>query len=163
MNGSEIRQARERARLTQGELGEKVGVSGRTVGNWERGASIPRNRAARLVEVLNLDDRAEPANPLQVVSDATLLAEIARRFEEGRTRERAGEEHEPSSPSMNDDGEASANNVAPFVADKKQQRAEHTPHPELLAAYEAGETEKERLDRQAADLGEEDQSRPGDD
>ncbi len=104
MNGSEIRQARERARLTQGELGEKVGVSGRTVGNWERGASIPRNRAARLVEVLNLDEQAEPANPLQVVSDATLLAEIARRFEEGRTREKAGEEHEPSSPSMNQAG-----------------------------------------------------------
>lgn len=31
MNGNEMRQARERAGLTQGELGEQVGVSGRTV------------------------------------------------------------------------------------------------------------------------------------
>lgn len=157
MNGSEIRQARERARLTQGELGEKVGVSGRTVGNWERGASIPRNRAARLVEVLNLDDQAEPANPLQVVSDATLLAEIARRFEEGRTREKAGEEHESSSPSMNLAGGKPAVKAGPTADEleefrRRQQEEDNRPLPEILdhAADHAdsGETMNERRRRE---------------
>ena len=153
MNGSEIRQARERARLTQGELGEKVGVSGRTVGNWERGASIPRNRAARLVEVLNLDDQAEPANPLQVVSDATLLAEIARRFEEGRTREKAGEEHEPSSPSMNHAGGKPATQAGPTADEleelrRRQREADETPIDEILGlAADTGESEAERRAR----------------
>ena len=90
MNGNEIRQARERAGLTQGELGERVGVSGRTVGNWERDFSIPRNKLAKVEQVLNVREYLGKEGKLQDVSDASLLAEIARRFDEGRTR-KAGE------------------------------------------------------------------------
>jgi DNA-binding transcriptional regulator YiaG len=54
--GFEFKAARERAHLTQQDVAEKVGVSLRTVGNWERGESIPRSRMAALVDVLGLDD-----------------------------------------------------------------------------------------------------------
>ncbi len=80
INGTEIRAARERAGLSQGELGALVGVTLRTIGNWERGETIPRNREAKIRQVLadQLDDRA-PAT-LRSASDAEVLAEIARRF-----------------------------------------------------------------------------------
>lgn len=160
MTGNEIREARERAGLTQDALGSAVGVSGRTVGNWERGTTVPRNRLAKLREVLEMTTTPADATPLRDVSDASLLAEIARRFDAGRARKEEGEDN-ASTPLTRAAGSA-ADNVAPFVADKKQQRAEHTPHPELLAAYEAGETEKERQDREAEKAGEEDQSSPYD-
>lgn len=83
MTGDEIRDARQRARLTQDELGAMIGVTGRTIGNWERGHSVPRNRKPALEEALSLTTR-EPADPLGEVSDAALLAEIARRFERGQ-------------------------------------------------------------------------------
>lgn len=52
IEGSQIRDARERAGMTQAELGHAVGVTLRTIGNWERGESVPRNREAKLREVL---------------------------------------------------------------------------------------------------------------
>lgn len=55
-----IRQARERAGRTQQEVATAVGVSLRTLGNWERGESIPRNRLARLEDVLGVALRDEP-------------------------------------------------------------------------------------------------------
>ena len=82
-SGAEIRAARERAGLTQEELGVLVGVTLRTIGNWERGATVSRNRAAKILQVLadQLDDQA-PAT-LRTASDAEVLAEIARRFARG--------------------------------------------------------------------------------
>jgi transcriptional regulator with XRE-family HTH domain len=52
MHGDEIRDLREAAGLTQQELGAKVGVSLRTIGNWERGETVPRNKLGRLRRVL---------------------------------------------------------------------------------------------------------------
>ena len=79
-SGAEIRAARERAGLTQEELGVLVGVTLRTIGNWERGTTVSRNRAAKILQVLadQLDNQA-PAT-LRTASDAEVLAEIARRF-----------------------------------------------------------------------------------
>lgn len=57
-----IRQARERLRLTQGQVAEAVGVSLRTVGNWEAGTAVPRNRLGALEDVLKVDLRAEPVS-----------------------------------------------------------------------------------------------------
>lgn len=46
--GEQIRTARELAGLSQSELGRQIGVSLRTIGNWERGATIPQSSNARL-------------------------------------------------------------------------------------------------------------------
>lgn len=59
INGEQIREARERLHLTQQELADQVGVSMRTVGNWERGASVPRNRLGAVAEALSLDIEGE--------------------------------------------------------------------------------------------------------
>ena len=83
--GQQIRAARERAGLTQGELAQRVGVTLRTVGNWERDEVSPRNRLGRLRQVLPDLGAGDRSATLHSASDAELLAEIARRFE--RTRE----------------------------------------------------------------------------
>lgn len=77
MNGDEIRQARERSGWTQQELAERIGVGMRTVGNWERGETVPKNRMAMLEHVLGA---AEPTDdPIRLAPDGVLLAELARR------------------------------------------------------------------------------------
>lgn len=121
IEGNEIRAARERAGLSQQELAKRLDVSLRTVGNWERGETVPRNREAKIRDVLAdwLDGGAPkvfvshptPAyldeSALRSVSDVELLAEIARRFsgrvvsdeewERQRNRE-AQLEHEDGEP-----------------------------------------------------------------
>jgi DNA-binding transcriptional regulator YiaG len=56
ISSEQIRAGRERMGMTQQELAEHVGVSLRTVGNWERGESVPRSRLAVLADVLEIDD-----------------------------------------------------------------------------------------------------------
>lgn len=79
----QIRDARQRAGYSQAVLGKLVGVSGRTVGNWERGETSPISYASKIRTVLreHLDEAgSEPTRSLLGASDAELLAEIARRF-----------------------------------------------------------------------------------
>ena len=57
--GDEIREARERLRITQADLAKRLGVSMRTVGSWERGESIPRNRMGAIAEALGLEIEGE--------------------------------------------------------------------------------------------------------
>jgi len=83
LHGEGVRQARERAQLTQEQLAKLLGVSARTIGNWERGETVPRNRAAAVQAALGLDEEEGPL--LRQASDAELLAEVARRMSE-RTR-----------------------------------------------------------------------------
>ena len=45
--------------MTQQQLADELGVSLRTVGSWERGETIPRNRLAALAETLNLEGASE--------------------------------------------------------------------------------------------------------
>lgn len=78
ISGEEIRQGRERARLTQAQLGQIVGVTGRTVGNWERGETVPRNREGAVRQAIEGTPREVPS--LERASDAELLAEVARRM-----------------------------------------------------------------------------------
>jgi DNA-binding transcriptional regulator YiaG len=54
ITAEEIKTGRERQRMTQQQLAGAVGVSLRTVSSWERGQSVPRNRAAVLADVLDL-------------------------------------------------------------------------------------------------------------
>lgn len=46
--------------MTQTQLAEELGVSLRTVGNWERGESVPRSRMGALIEALGLEDETVP-------------------------------------------------------------------------------------------------------
>lgn len=94
INGTEIRRARERAGLTQEELAEKVGVSLRTVGNWERGTSVPRAKEGIIRAVLSdhikSPDRDAPS--LTSASDAELIAEVAKRLSRTSSMRRVEED-----------------------------------------------------------------------
>lgn len=98
ISGEEIRQARERSGLTQSELAQRIGVSMRTVGNWERGESVPRNREGAikvaLADQLTKPDQEQRPTPLQAASDAELLAEIARRFSREQERSARSNVHQ---------------------------------------------------------------------
>ncbi len=55
-SGSVLRVARQARRLTQDELGHRVGVAGETVSHWERGTWIPPvHQVFRLARVLRYD------------------------------------------------------------------------------------------------------------
>lgn len=88
--GDNIRNARQKAGLTQAELAQRIGVSMRTVGNWERGDTPPDRYAARINDVLDGLISSADRPSIEDYSDAALLAEIARRFDSTRsTRERS--------------------------------------------------------------------------
>lgn len=100
-----MRDARVAAGWTQEQLAERLGVTLRTVGNWER-STPPGSGQARLRAVLgdHFERSAEP--PLRTVSDAELLAEIARRFTRG-AQTTAGESRGHTAPT-NPAGESPA-------------------------------------------------------
>lgn len=84
IDGHQIKEARNRAGMTQQELAIKIGVTLRTVGNWERGATVPRDREPRLREVLaGYLHTGQPPAPVDIsqATDAQILAEVARRFD----------------------------------------------------------------------------------
>lgn len=92
ITGDQIREERERRGWTQQQLAQLLKVSMRTVGNWERGATVPQNRSGAIREVLlspktgaeqGRRSRTDAEPGLRSCSDAELLAEIARRFERG--------------------------------------------------------------------------------
>jgi transcriptional regulator with XRE-family HTH domain len=57
INGEQIKEERERLHMTQQELADKLDVSLRTIGSWERGESVPRSRMGAIREVLNMEDK----------------------------------------------------------------------------------------------------------
>jgi transcriptional regulator with XRE-family HTH domain len=87
LTGDEIKQARLRADLTQADLAKRVGVSTRSIGNYERGETVPRAKMPRLEAVLADYLGGGGADSLRTASDAALLAEIARRFDRARDRQ----------------------------------------------------------------------------
>lgn len=80
MDGEQIKRARERKGWTQEQLATAVGVGPRTVGNWERGSTVSRNRTGRLEKVLG-DELAEVAgaDPVRDLDEIALLSELLRR------------------------------------------------------------------------------------
>src|SRR5438270_5263548 len=55
--GDVLRQFRGRARISQRELAELVGVHRNTVGGWERGDYLPAHAdVLRLIEILSLEE-----------------------------------------------------------------------------------------------------------
>lgn len=63
--------------MTQQELATAIGVGQRTVSNWERGETIPRNRLGMLREFFGLNEADE--DPLRALPDVALLSELMRR------------------------------------------------------------------------------------
>lgn len=51
MKPNEIKELRERLRLTQEEFGKLVGASSRTVSNWENGSNIPESKLSRIAAI----------------------------------------------------------------------------------------------------------------
>lgn len=86
ITGDEIRSGRELLGLTQAELASQVGVSFRTIGNWERGETSPLRYEARLRKLFRGHDPAPAQRSIQDYSDTELLLEVSRRMSEQRTR-----------------------------------------------------------------------------
>jgi transcriptional regulator with XRE-family HTH domain len=88
ITGEQIKDARERHRMTQQELADAVGVSSRTVGSWERGESVPRSRLGAIREALQLgsfdekDSRSELVRLIgeQLTLDGVGSTQFARRL-----------------------------------------------------------------------------------
>ena len=72
----DIKRLREAKGWTQAQLAERVGVGKRTVGNWERGETVPKNRLGMLRELFS--DQGDD-DPIRAASDSVLLAELLRR------------------------------------------------------------------------------------
>lgn len=79
MNGDEIRRAREAHGWTQQQLAQALGVGQRTVGNWERGATVPKNRAGMLEDILGNGTAAAQDDPIRNAPSIALLSELLRR------------------------------------------------------------------------------------
>ncbi|MDJ0319791.1 helix-turn-helix domain-containing protein [Pseudarthrobacter sp. PS3-L1] len=100
ISGEQIRSAREASGLTQQELAKQLGVTLRTVGNWERGESVPRNREPAIRQLLAryMGAKAAVVNILDGATDMELLAEIARRMARADVRATANSERLPKRP-----------------------------------------------------------------
>jgi transcriptional regulator with XRE-family HTH domain len=81
INASQIREARAANRMTQEELARFLGVSARTVSNWERGSTVPRNRGTLNSLVRLLSERTDD-QPLLSEATHSELVEIAQRLVE---------------------------------------------------------------------------------
>lgn len=76
--GQRIRRLREERRWSQAELGDLVGVSGRTVGSWERDTHHPRNSIGALEKVLGVslvtgEELVDTADPVVRAIEASIL------------------------------------------------------------------------------------------
>lgn len=59
--GGRIRRLREERRWSQQQLGDLVGVSTKTVSNWERGRNIPRASLGALSRLFGVDIEGDSA------------------------------------------------------------------------------------------------------
>lgn len=71
--------------MTQMDLATAIGVGPRTVSNWERGETIPRNRLGMLREFFGVTN-GDTDDPLRAASTVALLSELLRRASENGDR-----------------------------------------------------------------------------
>jgi transcriptional regulator with XRE-family HTH domain len=66
--------------MTQQQLAKLLSVGVRTIGNWESGATVPKNRLGMLREVFG-DDVLDgtSTDPIRDAPETVLLAELMRR------------------------------------------------------------------------------------
>lgn len=82
MTGDEIRAAREARGWTQQQLADAVEVGSRTIGNWERGETVPKNRLGMLRKVF-----AEPVSTNRQGADQVETDEFRFQRPEGMSDE----------------------------------------------------------------------------
>lgn len=97
--GMRIKRARERLRWTQAQLGSAIGVTQKTIDNWEHDKTYPKSAIGALEEVLGLSlDGTQAAGPelvpgdeweAQVLGDPDLPAEWKRELIESSRAARA--------------------------------------------------------------------------
>lgn len=78
--GTKIKRARERLRWTQKKLADEVGVSQKTIDNWENGRTSPKSSIGALEQVLGIALDGEP----QPDPDMPTPAEMERLLEHVR-------------------------------------------------------------------------------
>lgn len=155
--GDEIRTARQRAGLTQQQLATQIGVSQRTIGNWERGETVPQRHAARILDVLGGHIKSAEPSSLEDYSDAALLAEIARRFDLTRSSRETRRAPQDLAGVVGSDGATSRPDTGGHRRwAKGRAAAGFGQDPWALAAMH-GISELDRLDADAAARGEEPQ------
>lgn len=165
IKGSDIRDARNRAGISQEQLAERVGVTLRTIGNWERSATAPRDKLPILREILGdyLDDGESDSPRLRIASDQELLNEIARRF--ARSLQKGGSDGLATDAQKNDgqdDGgeEAGGATVTPIKPNGPKGSPATGPEPPLAipADQTPGEpSQYEQVTREQDEAGEESQ------
>lgn len=109
LTGKQIRDARNQAGWSQKYLGDLLGVSMRTVGNWERGATAPQSREPELRRLLHryLQKEEAGANALHTASDMELISELARRLARvDQSGEEAGDDADSSAANRQAAGSA---------------------------------------------------------
>lgn len=82
ISGQQIKEARERKRMTQAELADELGVSMRTVGSWERGESVPRNRYGAIVDLLDISGEEPTGREYGRQAMARRLGQLAKQRRE---------------------------------------------------------------------------------
>ena len=78
ISGRDLQLARSKARLSRKSLGERLGVSEKTIYNWETEGVPPASEG--LVASFVAEHTVDASNPLASISDVALLAELGRRL-----------------------------------------------------------------------------------
>lgn len=95
ITGRDLRRAREARRLSRKQAAEILHIGERTLGRWEADG-IPESGIPAVEGFIDPTRKAEPT--LSEASDAEFLAEMARRLEQGRPRQRRSPPHADQAP-----------------------------------------------------------------
>lgn len=145
--GNDLRRARETARLTQGELATSLGVSLRTVGNWERGETEPRNARAAIEQALGRPIGEQPAAgpTLAEASDAQIATELVNRL--AQLRREATQHAQTIAQSKQSPGSppgSSSRPGAPTTTSEVRDKAVSAAIPDLTHALEGGSSTRKK-------------------
>ncbi len=96
ITGADVKRARGRLHLSQTQLARQIGVSLRTVAEWEGSSGPLSDRiVGRLSGVFADLEPSAAAVPLSEVSDLELIAEMARRLSSLRSQAKGGSSDRP--------------------------------------------------------------------
>lgn len=130
LTGKQIRDARNRAGWSQERLAEMLGVTFRTVGNWERGQTAPQSREPELLEILQpyLREESSSSDALKGASDMDLISELARRLARAdKSGEKVGNDEDSSSNTQAAGSAAQDRKVVPIRTDWRGVAPEDVP------------------------------------